>query len=183
MSCLVTGLFYERGEAERAVDALKAEGFPGEDIYLETEVAPSSDIGWKGGEVGRLEQERRFAGLETGVVIGLTVGVLAGMAMGFLGSAMGDWTYAVEGSRAGISPLLANPALAALCGALIGLITGALIGWVVDYTLNRMGAGPPLPAHETLVTLRADEHKLDQAYAALLRARARHLHVAGGAPV
>jgi len=103
------------------------------------------------------------------------------MAMGFLGSAMGDWTYAVEGSRAGISPLLLNPALTALCGALIGLITGALIGWVVDYTLTCMGAGPPLPAHETLVTVRANEDKLDQAYAAL--SRARHLHVAGGAPV
>jgi hypothetical protein len=72
---LVTGVFYERREAERAVEALTAQGYPVQDIYLEREVMPSADVGRKGGEVSRLEKERRFAGLETGLVIGITVGL------------------------------------------------------------------------------------------------------------
>ena len=58
MPRLVTGLFYDRIEAENAVEALRAQGIPAEDIYLETEVAPPGEIGRKGGEVSRLEQER-----------------------------------------------------------------------------------------------------------------------------
>jgi hypothetical protein len=46
-----------------------------------------------------------------------------------------------------------------------------------------MGAGPPLPAEETLVTVRASEEMADQVYAALFDARARHLHVAGSTAV
>src|SRR5205823_10262 len=138
-------------EAENAVEALQAEGIPSDSIYLETEVSPTPDIGRKGGEVSRMEQERRFAGLETGVIIGLTVGFLAGLGIGFLGSGMSEWMRTVQPNAAGLSPVLATPLLTAIAGAVIGVIAGALIGYVIDYTLTRLGAGPPLPAHETLV--------------------------------
>jgi hypothetical protein len=86
-------------------------------------------------------------------------------------------------TAAPVPALMAQPWLAALVGALLGLIAGGLIGWVIDYTLSRMGAGPPLPAQETLVTVRTDEASLDRVYDALFSARARHLHVSHSAPV
>jgi hypothetical protein len=137
-------------------------------------------MGRKGGEVSRTEQERRVAGLETGIIIGLTVGVLAGVGFGFLGGTLSEWMRSVEPTRS-LSPVLASPAWSGLIGALLGIVTGGLIGWVVDCTLNRLGAGPPLPDQETLVTVRTEEGKLDQVYAALFRSRARHLHVAESA--
>lgn len=180
MPRLVTGLFYERGEADRAVSALKSEGFPAESIYLEAEVSPTSEIGRKGGEVSRTEQERRYAGLETGVIIGLTVGCLAGLGFGFLGSGMAEWMRTVQPAPPDMAlpVVLTHPFMSALAGALIGLVVGALVGRTVDFTLTWMGAGPPMPAEETLVTVQATEDKLDQVYAALFRSRARHLHVA-----
>jgi hypothetical protein len=175
---LVTGLFYERGDAERAVEALKAEGIPSENVYLEPEMSATPVVGRKGGEVFRMERERRLAGRETGVIVGLTVGVLSGLGIGFLGSAMSEWMTRVQPGTAGLAPLFSMPILTAIAGAVIGIIAGALIGYVVDYTLTRLGAGPPLPEHETLVTVSTDEGKLDQVYALLFRGRARHLHIA-----
>src|SRR5436190_19366348 len=146
MPRLVTGLFYNRDEAEHAVEALTAQGIPADQIYLETEITPTADMGRKGGEVTRLEQERRFAGLETGLVIGLTVGILAGAGVGMLGQGMTEMMAPVNGAgRVALSPVLASPWWGALCGAILGLIAGGLIGWVVDFTLARLGAGPPLP--------------------------------------
>jgi ABC-type branched-subunit amino acid transport system permease subunit len=178
MTRLVTGLFYERREAERAVETLKAHGIPSAEIYLEAEVTPTPEIGRKGGAVARSEVERRFAGLETGVVIGLTVGVLAGLGFGMLGGVMTHWMRSIEPTSTGMPFVLGSPLWAAIAGGLIGTIAGALIGWVVDFTLTRAGAGPPLPAQETLVTVRTDEGKLQEVYADLFLNRARHLHVA-----
>lgn len=182
MPRLVTGLFYERPEAEQAVEALKAEGIPSESIYLEREVEPGADIGRKGGEVGRAEQERRIAGLETGVIIGLAVGLLAGVGIGLMGSSITEVerTTAPPGTALW-SPFGTNPWISAIIGAVMGTVAGALIGWIVDYTLNRMGAGPARPMEETLVTVRTDEANLDRVYAAMFKARARHLHVADSA--
>lgn len=177
MSRLVTGLFYSRSEAESAVQALQTEGIASDDIYLETEVEPAAELGLKGGEVSSLEQERRIAGLETGLIIGLAIGTLAGLGVGLLGSGMADATAAMP-SAVPIPWPVANPTWSTLFGAILGLITGGLIGWVVDYTLDRMGAGPPAPKEECLVTIRTSEDQLDNVYAALFRARARHLHVA-----
>jgi hypothetical protein len=178
MRHLVTGVYYEYRDADRAVAALRAGGIPEEDIYLETEVSAGPEAGWKGGEVGLLEQERRFAGLETGVLIGTTFGVLSGLGISFLGSVLSEWMSQFPSwGPSGLPVFLANPGLAALAGALIGAVTGALIGWVVDFTLTRLGAGPPLPAHETLVTVRTDEERVNQVRAMLFRAGARHLHV------
>src|SRR5438094_10226248 len=119
MPRLVTGLFYDRIGAENAVEALRAQGVPAEDIYLETEVTPMGEMGRKGGEVTRLEQERRFAGLETGLVIGLTVGILAGAGTGMLGQAIAEMTAPVTGAgRVALSPMLASPWWGALAGAI-----------------------------------------------------------------
>jgi hypothetical protein len=180
MSRLVTGLFYERSEAERAVEALRSEGVPSESIYLEGELPLTTEVGRKGGAVSRTEQERRIAGLESGIIIGLTVGVLAGVGFGFLGSSLSEWIARVEPSNSALTLPLAftSPVWGGVIGALFGILTGGLIGCVVDYTLSRLGAGPPLPAEETLVTVSTEEGKLDQVYAALFRSRARHLHVA-----
>jgi hypothetical protein len=183
MPRLVTGVFYGRREAERAVEALKTQGLSEADIFLEREVTPSPEAGRKGGEVSRLEKERRFAGLETGLVIGVTVGLLAGLGIGILGSAMAEMMHAgADVPVLRLSPWLVAPTLSALAGALIGLLAGGVIGYIIDFTLNRLGAGPPLPREETLVTVRTDEDRVDQVSALLFRARARHLHVAESAP-
>ena len=178
MPRLVTALFYDREGAENAVDALTAAGIPAEDIYLEQEVSPSADIGRKGGEVTRLEQERRFAGLETGLIIGLAVGLLGGLGVGFAGNGIVEVMRANGDSTTPIPVLMAHPMWAALTGALMGMIVGGLIGWIIDSTLNRMGAGPAAPLEETLVTVRTSEGVLDDVYSMLFNARARHLHVA-----
>jgi NhaP-type Na+/H+ or K+/H+ antiporter len=159
------------------------QGIPADQIYLEEEVDPSLQMGRKGGEVSRAESERRYAGLESGLIIGLTVGVLAGLGVGMLGGAILEWMRSVQPTTPELSPILASPWLSAMMGGIIGLIAGGLIGWVVDYTLTQMGAGPPLPKQETLVTVRTTDEELDRVYAALFRARARHLHVATSASV
>jgi len=175
MPRLITGLFYSREEAERAIESLKSAGISPEDIYLEQEVDLTADVGRKGGEVSRLEQERRFAGLQTGMINGLAVGLLGGLGVGLIGSGLTDMMRA-EGDT--LSPWLGNPVLTTIMGALLGLVAGGLIGWLIDTTLNRLGAGPARPMEETLVTVRADEGLADQIYATLFRNRARHLHVA-----
>ena len=52
-----------------------------------------------------------------------------------------------------------------------------IIGRIIDYTLDRLGAGPARPMEETLVTVRATEESLDEVYGTLFKAHARHLHV------
>jgi hypothetical protein len=184
MPRLVTGVFYTRSEAERALQALRSEGIPLENLYLETEIEPSSEVGRKGGEVSSLEEERRFAGLETGLLIGVIVGCLAGLGIGTLAGALQEMIQSVSAEPVGKLPsALVNPFLASIVGAVIGLIAGGIIGWVIDFTLSRLGAGPPLPAQETLVTVRTDESQVDNVCGALFRNRARHLHVAEATPV
>ncbi len=75
MSRLISGLFYGREEAERAVRELKAEGIAEENIVRESGVDVSSPAN---GIPSRplphlqkeqsLEKERRFAGRESGVI-------------------------------------------------------------------------------------------------------------------
>lgn len=179
MPRMVTGVYYEPRDAERAVAALRAQGIPPEEIYLEREVSAGPEAGWKGGEVSRIEQERRVAGRETGVVMGLTFGVLSGLGISALGQVLYEWMSKIpEAGPLTMPMLLASPWLAALTGALVGVVAGVLIGWVVDLTLTRRGAGPPLPAHEALVTVQTDDAHVDQVRAALFGTRARHLHVA-----
>jgi hypothetical protein len=178
MPRLVTAVFYDRSDAEGAIQNLKGLGLAPDDLYLETEVEPTAEIGRKGGEIRRLEAERRYAGLETGLIIGLTVGLLAGAGLGFMGGAVADLLRATGDATSRLPAALTNPLWSGLIGAALGLVAGGLIGWVVDYTLTRMGAGPPAPRQETLVTARVPEDRVDEAYGALFRSRARHLHVA-----
>jgi hypothetical protein len=176
---LVTGVYYEREAAERAVEALRTRGIPPGEIYLEMEVSAGPEAGWKGGEVSRIEQERRVAGRETGVLMGLTFGVLSGLGISVLAVVLSEWMSRVPGAENTALPVvLAIPWLAAVTGGLIGVVVGALIGWVVDYTLTRLGAGPPLPAHEALVTVGTEPEQVNAVRAALFRTGARHLHIA-----
>jgi hypothetical protein len=115
----------------------------------------------------------------TDYLLGLIVGILSGAGAGILGQAIAEMMAPVNGtSSSGFSPVLMNPWWSALAGAILGLIAGGLIGWTFDSTLTRLGAGPPLPAQETLVTVRTDDQHLESVYAVLFRARARRLHVA-----
>jgi hypothetical protein len=176
---LVTGVYYERDIAEGAVAALRTKGIPPDEIFLESEVSAGPEAGWKGGEVTRLEQERRLAGRETGFLMGITFGVLSGLGISVLGGVLREWMIRVPGSEAVTMPLvLATPWMAAIAAGLIGAVVGWVIGFVVDATLTRLGAGPPLPAHETLVTVRTDDEHANEVRATLFRNGARHLHLA-----
>ena len=148
MSRLVTGLFYERGEAESAVMSLRDSGIPADCIYLEGEVEPTELVGTKGGEVGAAERERRIAGLETGLIIGFCVGLLAGFFVYMLAAGMQDMTRSVAESGPGMPAILTNGWATAGIGAILGLAAGGAIGWMIDFTLDRMGAGPALPKQE-----------------------------------
>jgi hypothetical protein len=182
MPRLVTGVFYARNEAEQAVQQLRNKGIGSTEIYLESEIMPDGDIGRKGGQVSMVERERRFAGLETGILVGCTAGLLTGLGMGILGNSMDAMFRSLSGPDVRMAPILAQPILTAIAGVLLGAIAGGVIGWIVDYTLTRLGAGPPLPREETLVTVRADEARLQEVYGTLFNARARHLHVAEQMP-
>jgi hypothetical protein len=183
MPRLVTGLFYSRQDAEAALRGLQEAGIPATDLYLEQEVDPEAGVGRKGGEVTRLETERRIAGLETGVIIGLAVGLIAGVGMGMMGSAIQDAARANGDPDLvhAVPAFLMSPTLGGLVGALFGAILGAIIGRIIDSTLDRMGAGPAPPMEETLVTVRASEDRLNDVYAALFHGHARHLHVSEAA--
>src|SRR5947207_3130697 len=85
MPRLVTAVFYDRGEAQHAMEALLAGGIRAGCIYFEEEVTPSGDAGSKGGEIRRSETERRFAGLQSGLMIGLILGAMGGLTVGLLG--------------------------------------------------------------------------------------------------
>jgi len=176
MSQLVTGQFYERADAMRAVEVLKASGIPAADIYLEEEINTHEEMMEPTDEVERAERERRFAGLETGMIIGLVLGMIAGGGTGLLFDGIGS---TLDGEAARMIPaFLMQPMWCGVLGAAIGVIAGAIVGWMVDYTLTRMGAGPARPREETRVTVLASETATTPVFTALCRAHARHLHVA-----
>lgn len=179
MPRLVSGVFYERSEAERAVEALKRLGIPPENIYLEAEMTPPMNGRRTDHAVSSVEKERRFAGLETGLIIGPIVGFLAGMGIGTLCDAMSVLMRNASGDTIQISPLFANPFVTAAIGLFVGLLVGGIIGWMIDYTLTLLGAGPPLPTHETLVTVRAEEYDMDHVCEVFSGSHVRHLHAEG----
>jgi hypothetical protein len=177
MARLVTGVFYTRGEAERAVGSLKEQGIPAADVYLEVEVSPTVAAPAAATRTRRSEHERRYAGLETGLIVGLALGLMAGMGMGMFGSAMLDLVRSTPvPAEQRVPGLLGQPHLMAIFGALLGMLVGGLIGWIVDSTLNRLGAGPPREA--TLVTVRTDAENLNELYGVLFQAGARRVNVA-----
>lgn len=185
MSRWITGLFYDPSEAERAVGTLRERGILAENIILEREMDPSTLDGRGPTAIPkhlqmerRLEQERRFAGRETGLIIGLAVGLIAGAIVGMMGGALEEMQKSLDdGHRAW--PLLSNMLYTAPLGALLGMLTGGIIGWIIDLTLNRMGAGPAPPAQGTLVTVLADEDQMTPVCEALDNAHVHHLYAAG----
>lgn len=77
------------------------------------------------------ELRRWTARLEAGMLVGMVVGLLAGVWLGMLGNAASVWLHTVQPSSLGLTPLLAEPAITGILGAMLGLVVGGLIGWTV----------------------------------------------------
>lgn len=171
MARLLTGEFNDRAAAESTIDDLVLAGVPREQIYIETELPPDTMRGRKGGEVAMAEAERRIAGTETGVLVGAILGLLGGLMMAMVNEAI------VITSQQGVAmswPFTSFGA-SALMGLLIGAITGAALGYTVDFTLNRIGAGPARTREECLVTVRTDDQALEMVRGVFFDHRARHV--------
>ena len=122
----VLGIFKSRPEVEKAVDALKADGFSASDIsVLMPESAGSHDFAHT---KGTKAPEGAATGVGAGAVIGGTLGLLAGIGM-----------LAVPG----VGPFIAaGPIMAAMAGAgvggAVGGVTGALVGLgIPEYEAKR----------------------------------------------
>jgi hypothetical protein len=122
----VFGIYHTRTAVERAVDALKADGFRNTDIS----VLFPENVGTKDFAVdkGTKAPEGAATGAGSGVVIGGTLGWLAGIG-----------TLAIPG----LGPFIAaGPIMAALAGAgvggAVGGVAGALIGMgIPEYEAKR----------------------------------------------
>lgn len=110
----VVGVFEQRAEAERAIDALKREGFK------DTEISVVGKDGRDGGQGG-----------DGGVGRGAAWGAGIGAGAGLLATA-GALTIP------GIGPLVAmGPLATALGGAATGGVAGALVDWGIPETRGR----------------------------------------------
>lgn len=122
----VLGIYKSRLEVEKAVDALKADGFSAADIsVLMPESAGSQDFAHT---KGTKAPEGAATGAGTGAVIGGTLGLLVGIG-----------ALAIPG----VGPFIAaGPIMAALAGigvgGAVGGVTGALIGLgIPEYEAKR----------------------------------------------
>lgn len=109
MSKTVVAAFSNRDQAERAVSALRSQGFEKEiSIVAKDDRQQNSDMGFTGGD-----------GVGDGVTTGGALGAVAGLAVG-------------AGALAipGLGPLLAAGPIA---GMLSGAATGGLAGGLVDF--------------------------------------------------
>lgn len=79
----------------------------------------------------RAELERWTKRLEAGMLVGMVVGCLAGVWLGMVGRAATVWLHTVQPFSPGLTPLIAEPAITGILGAMIGVIVGGLIGWTV----------------------------------------------------
>jgi hypothetical protein len=143
MTVTITHVYDDYSTAEEVVDELEEAGFTQDQISL---------VGRKG--------EHENAG--DGAATGATLGGVAGAGAGLLAS-LG--LIAIPG----IGPLVAAGVLATtLAGAATGAIAGGLLGALVEYGVSEEEA--PVYAETvrrggTLVSVRADESKADQAEA------------------
>ena len=147
----VIGYFADNGKAEEALRELKEKGFNEISIL-------GNEKGDKSGSKKR-DNNSTFAGtLSNGTMTGGAIGGLAGLAMG-----------AGALFIPGIGPILAlGPIAAALGGAVTGGIGGALIDYGIptdrsDFYETKIKEG------NTVMVLKADEHKTDEV-AKILRA-------------
>lgn len=122
-SPVVTGLFRDKNDAERAYDSMIQRGYSRDDInlmmsdetrkkYYPADRAASSDLG-----------DKALEGLGVGSAIGGTVGAIIG-AIAAIGT-----TVALPG----LGLLVAGPIAAALAGAGAGALTGGLVGALVGW--------------------------------------------------
>jgi hypothetical protein len=171
MARLLTGEFNDRAAAESTIEDLVRAGIPRDQIYIETELPPDPMRGRKGGEVAKAEAERRIAGTETGVLVGAILGLLGGLLAAMVNEAL---VLATQREVAMNWPFTSFWA-SALMGLVVGALAGAALGFTVDFTLNRLGAGPARPREECLVTVRSLDGTMDTVRGIFFDHRARHI--------
>jgi hypothetical protein len=175
MSHLVTGEFSSRVEAEDAISDLLRVGVPREEIYIEREMVPSlAEIG-TGDVVANAEVERRAAGLQAGALVGLVFGMMGGLAL----ATMSEVLHLLGDPQMPASIVMSWPFNSFLVSGLfcstLGLLVGGALGFTIDWTLTRLGAGPAKPSEECLLTVSADDSFIEKVKTVLFRHRARHV--------
>lgn len=145
----VIGTFDSRDQAEKAIPALRNNGF-----YNDLSIV-ASDKGRAGtkGAIGGANEGSVASGVSTG-------GVLGGLA----GLAMGAGALAIPG----VGPILAaGPIAGLISGAATGGIAGGLIDWGVPAERSRFYEGK-VKEGKILASIRSDEEKVNKA-AGILR--------------
>lgn len=121
MQKTVVGVFRSESEAERAVSALRENGFTDQEISI-----VAKDKGNQGGQGSRNKQNKgttMSGGNEDGISDGMASGAAWG---GLAGLALGAGALAIPG----LGPIVAaGPIAAALTGAATGGLAGGLIDW------------------------------------------------------
>jgi len=156
----VVGSFDSTVDADRATRDLRSLGFPDADINLVVSNVSQGDA----------ETELPVVGDGTGPV---AKGAVAG---GVLGGAAGLAASLAGLAIPGIGPILtAGPIVATLAGAGAGAVAGGAIGRLTDLGVEKKEAALYAEAARrggTLVTLRTDEARADEASAVLHKAGA-----------
>ena len=156
----VIGSFDSADDADRATRDLRSLGFPDSDINLVV-----SNVGQ-----GDAETELPVVGDGTGPV---AKGAVAG---GVLGGAAGLAASLAGLALPGIGPILtAGPIVATLAAAGAGAVAGGVVGKLSHLGGEKNDAGPYAETLErggTLVTLRTDDSRADEASAILRKAGA-----------
>src|SRR5438067_1405519 len=141
---LAVGIFESQGQAERAVNELRAEGFTDDQIGF----AARSE---NGAETDTVTDHERRGGTREGLVMGAITG-------GAFGSIVGA---AAAVFLPGIGPVIAGGILgAALTGAAAGAVTGGLVGALREWGLPEEEAHyyeDEFEAGRTLVTVKTND--------------------------
>src|SRR5436190_2250071 len=149
MSRMVTGEFSSLEAVGGVIPELVKSGIPREEIYVEREVAPGAPTR----KIVAAEAERRFAGLQTGAIVGVVFGAFGGLALAIMNEAL---VAPGPANDLGLPwPFYAMGWSIFFCGV-VGIVIGAALGFVVDFTLTRLGAGPPQSTQECLLTVCTD---------------------------
>ncbi len=145
----VAGLFDKSSDAQRAVEALAAEGWPREDISV---------VAWHKGDKGADHPNLAIKDAEKGAVVGGLAGLFLGIG---------------ELAVPGVGLVLAGGWLAAaVLGAGVGAAAGGLVGSLVEAGISHEAAGhlaEGVRRGEILVTVKTDENRADAAAAVLQR--------------
>lgn len=150
MTKTVSGIFKQRGQAEKAVEALRAKGF-----HQEISIIAKEDDNYK-----HIDQNSQMSGGDS-VLDGLTTGGFIG---GLAGLAVGAGALVIPG----LGPLVAAGPIA---GLLSGATTGGFAGGLIDYGIpeaegQRMEN--ELRQGSIVALVQTSENKVDEA-ASILR--------------